>query len=230
MCGSGRLRAAIVDYGMGNLFSVKHACEFAGMRAEVTADARQLLAADAVVLPRVGALGDAMEALRQRGLVAALREVAASGKPLMGVCLGMQLLMSESHEFGRHAGLGVIEGDVVRLPEARVDGRRVKVPNVGWQPVRAAGAAAGEPVPAWSGSPLATIKNGSFLYFVHSYVTQPADAGLALSTTPFADGEFCSSLARGNVFACQFHPERSGAAGLGIYQAFAAAASRSTAQ
>src|SRR5260221_10044127 len=168
MCGSGRLRAAIVDYGMGNLFSVKHACEFAGMRAEVTADARQLLAADAVVLPGVGALGDAMEALRQRGLVAALREVAASGKPLMGVCLGMQLLMSESHEFGRHAGLGVIEGDVVRLPEARVDGRRVKVPNVGWQPVRAAGAAAGRPGAGWARAPLGQGTKGASPVFVHS--------------------------------------------------------------
>src|SRR5260221_7532933 len=176
MCGSGRLRAAIVDYGMGNLFSVKHACEFAGMRAEVTADARQLLAADAVVLPRVGALRDAMEALRQRGLVAALREVAASGKTLMGVCLGMQLLMSESHEFRRHAGLGVIEGDVVRLPEARVDGRRVKVPNVGWQPVRAAGAAAGGPGPAWSGSPPGGVKDGGFPHFFPCLGTQTAAA------------------------------------------------------
>src|SRR5260221_10497577 len=181
MCGSGRLRAAIVDYGMGNLFSVKHACEFAGMRAEVTADARAVLAVDAVVLPGVGALGDAMEALRQRGLVAALREVAASGKPLMGVCLGMQLLMSESREFGRHAGLGVIEGDVVRLPEARVDGRRVKVPNVGWQPVRAAGAAAGEPAPALSRPPLATVTKSGFPYFLPSHCPPPAAPRRALS-------------------------------------------------
>lgn len=196
------------------------------MDAEVTADRHLILGAAAVILPGVGALGGAMESLRQRDLIGVLRDAAASGKPLIGICLGMQLLMTESHEFGRHKGLGIIEGEVTRLPETRDAGRPLKVPNVGWSRISSPQARLGEPVPGWSGSMIAAVPNGSFMYFVHSYVARPRDSSFTLSTTSFGPAEFCSSFSRDNVFACQFHPERSGPAGLKVYETVAAAAGR----
>ena len=130
-------RVAIVDYGMGNLFSVKHACEQTGLRAIITSHKQEILGAGAVVLPGVGAFGVAMENLAQLDLVDCLREVAASEKILVGICLGMQLLMTESHEYGRHDGLGLIDGDVVRLPSIGEQGEPVTVPQVGWNQVHA---------------------------------------------------------------------------------------------
>src|SRR5205814_4019751 len=132
--------AAIVDYGLGNLYSVKHACERVGLRPLVTAAWREIVATPLVILPGVGAFGDAMDALRRLDLVAPLREIAASDQQLVGICLGMQLLMSESHEFGRHQGLGIIEGPVVRFANpvdivgegAERESRELKVPQVGW--------------------------------------------------------------------------------------------------
>ncbi|MBI3011685.1 MAG: imidazole glycerol phosphate synthase subunit HisH [Candidatus Omnitrophica bacterium] len=206
-------RVAIVDYGMGNLFSVQQACAQAGLAAAVTAEPQTVLETDAVILPGVGAFGDAMAELTRRDLVVPLRDAVASGKPLLGICLGMQLLMSESHEFGRHRGLNIIEGEVVRLPvSAEEPPRRVKVPEVGWNPVW--------PVreDAWVGSLLEGIPAGACMYFVHSYYVRPVDATLILSTTTYGPITYCSSLQFGNVFGCQFHPERSGPAGLKIYR------------
>lgn len=209
-------QVAIVDYGMGNLFSVKHACEHAGLSATITSSRDALLSASAVIVPGVGAFGDAMEALRARDLVPVLRDVADSGKPLLGICLGMQLLMAESHEFGVHRGLGIIPGDVVRLA-AGLDAHagRVTVPQVGWNRLRR------RPGAAWEGSPLQGLPDGAFMYFVHSFHVRPADASMVLSVTRYGSTEFCSSLRRGAVFACQFHPERSGPLGLQIYRTVA---------
>src|SRR5262245_2188249 len=128
---SSRPAVAIVDYGMGNLFSVKQACEHVGMDASITADARVVAGASAVIGPGVGAFRDAMATLKRHDLVSVIRDTAASGKPLVGICLGMQLLMTESHEFGTHRGLNIIEGDVVRL-DAVEQGRPLKVPHIGW--------------------------------------------------------------------------------------------------
>jgi glutamine amidotransferase len=211
----GRPRVAIVDYGLGNLFSVGRACEMAGLHAEITASAEKITGADGVILPGVGAFGDAMATLRRLDLVGVLQDLAASSTPLMGICLGVQLLMTESQEFGRHQGLGVIAGQVVRLPRPTDRGRTLKVPQVGWNRI----APAGRP---WDGTPLGNTAPGSYMYFVHSYVVQPEDPGVALSVTRYGDVEFCSSLASRNIFACQFHPERSGAAGLAVYSTWAA--------
>jgi glutamine amidotransferase len=208
-----RARVAIVDYGMGNLFSVQQACAQAGLEAVIAGETAGLLEADAVILPGVGAFGDAMETLRRLDLIDALKEVATSGKPLVGICLGMQLLMTESTEFGRHRGLGIIPADVVRLHvSADALPRRLKVPEVGWNPVW--------PVreDAWVGSLLEGIPAGACMYFVHSYYVRPVDAALILSTTTYGPITYCSSLQFGNVFGCQFHPERSGPAGLTIYR------------
>jgi len=198
-------RVAIVDYGMGNLFSVQQALAHVGLEATITAEAGRLMSADAVILPGVGAFGDAMAELTRRDLVTPLREAVASGKPVVGICLGMQLLMSESLEFGRHRGLGFIEGDVVRLTGP-------KVPQVGWNRIWLVDRG------SWDGTLLEGLPEGAYFYFVHSFYVRPMEAALTLSTTRYGSVEFCSSLRRGNVFACQFHPERSGPAGLALYR------------
>lgn len=222
MCEASRPQVAIVDYGMGNLFSVKHACEHAGMEARITSCRQTLLAADAVILPGVGAFGDAMEVLAKLDLISVLQDVAASGKPLVGICLGMQLLMSESHEFGRHRGLGIIEGEVTRLVESLDGGRPLKVPHIGWNRIYAPTRPSEEGGdPRWNDSLLEGSSEGEFMYFVHSFYPQPVDARVILSTTRYGPMEFCSSLRRHNVFACQFHPERSGPQGLRIYHRLA---------
>ena len=207
---------AIVDYGMGNLFSVKRACEHAGLRADITNRPHAVAAADAVIVPGVGAFADAMSALQRLDLVRVLHDAAAAEQPLIGICLGMQLLMDESHEFGRHRGLGIIAGDVVRLPESSAGPRRLKVPHIGWNRVQAASSR------DWSGSLFGGWQDGEYMYFVHSYYVRPQDASLVWSTTTYGTTAFCSGLRRGHITACQFHPERSGAVGLRFYANLAA--------
>ena len=210
-------RVAIVDYGMGNLFSVKHAFEQVGMPAFVTSSREDVLNADAVVLPGVGAFGDAMRALDELDLVGPLRDVAASEKVLVGICLGMQLLMTESLEFGTHRGLGVFDGPVVRLNPLSDAGHSLKVPHVGWSRIYASDELHRDGA-GWEASPLSGVADGEYMYFVHSYYPVPEDPGVATSYSRYGDVEFCSSIWRGNVFACQFHPERSGPQGLNIYR------------
>ncbi len=201
---------AVVDYGLGNLFSVKHACEYAGMQAIVTSSSNEIKAADAVILPGVGAFGEAMKSLEALGLVSVLKSIAVSSKPLVGICLGMQLLMTESFEFGRHKGLGIIEGSVACFNAPR-DGERVlKIPQVGWNRIH--------PTRSWQDSLLGGLEDGTFMYFVHSYTVQPKDPQVVFSRSSYGDNEFCSSLGKGSLFACQFHPEKSGVKGLELYK------------
>lgn len=219
-----RPQVAIVDYGMGNLFSVKHACEQAGMRATITTSRQEIRSADAVILPGVGAFGDAMHALEHLDLAGVLRDIAGTRKPLVGICLGMQLLMTVSYEFGRHQGLGIIAGEVVRLEDS-VDGvRKLKVPQVGWNRIHQTTHS------AWEQSLLKSVEDREFMYFVHSFYVKPGDSSLVLSMSKYGPVEFCSSLHRDNVFACQFHPERSGPSGIRIYQNLAAHITRSKIQ
>lgn len=207
-------RVAIVDHGLGNLFSVAHACRAVGLSAAITADRGEIERADAVILPGVGAFGDAMATLRRLDLVSPLRDLVAAGRPLVGICLGVQLLMSESCEFGRHEGLGVVPGRVVRLANPREGGRALKVPQVGWNRIARPD---GSLPDHWAGTLLDGVRDGEFMYFVHSFVVVPEDASVVLSTTAYGDVEFCSSVSSGSIFACQFHPERSGRRGLDIY-------------
>ena len=205
---------AIVDYGLGNLFSVRNACERVGLSPFVTKDRREFEKADAVFLPGVGAFGDAMAELRRLDLVAALRDVAARGTPFVGICLGQQLLMSESHEFGTHKGLGLIEGPVVRFDNPKEGEKVLKIPQVGWNQIAPRDGDAA----SWIGSPLEGIEPGCYQYFVHSFHVQPVDPAMALSLTSYGHIEFASSLQKGNVVSFQFHPERSGPQGLKIYE------------
>ena len=211
------LEVAIVDYGLGNLYSVKHACTQVGLRARITSDPSEVLTADAAVLPGVGAFGDAMATLRRLDLAGALRDFVATGKPFLGVCLGLQLLMRESEEFGCHQGLGIIDGTVVRFASPTLAGRRLKVPHISWNGIyRAAVSTRG--TDPWSATLLRDVADGEPMYFVHSYFVKPADPATLLSTSSYGDVDFCSALQHRNITACQFHPERSGPRGLQVYR------------
>lgn len=204
---------AILDYGLGNLFSIEQACAFVGLNSVITNSKKDISRANAVILPGVGAYGDAMLTLHRLDLVNVLLDVAQSPKPLVGICLGLQLLMTESYEFGRHKGLGIIEGPVVRFDAPKEKERMLKVPQIGWnrvyQPAN---------VSRWPGTLLDSVDEGEYMYFVHSYICQPQNSNMILSTSSYGHIEFCSSIQIGNVFACQFHPERSGLGGMKIYQ------------
>ena len=224
-------KVAIVDYGMGNLFSVKLACESVGLYAVMTSSKQEVLSADAVILPGVGAYGDAMRTLRTLGLMTALQSFVSSGKPLMGICLGIQLLMTEGYEFGRHEGLGIIRGQVVPFDHpVEASGKALKVPQVGWNRIYGVQGNS-HPIStdkasdnSWSNSLLSGLTNGEYMYFVHSFYVKPEDSEAVLSISRYGHIEFCSSLRYGNIFACQFHPERSGPQGLRIYRNLAASA------
>jgi glutamine amidotransferase len=191
---------------LGNLFSIRQACHVAGVHAELTSDRAAVMSACLVILPGVGAFADAMQALRRRDLVGPLRDYAASGRHLFGICLGMQLLMDESYEFGTHAGLGLVAGSVERLPARK----GLKVPQIGWSQVR------GDPQ-AWVRTPLAGIDSGRYFYFVHSYHVVPNEPGTIVASSRFGDMDYCSAIRSGSIFGVQFHPERSGPGGLAVY-------------
>ncbi|MDE3017627.1 MAG: imidazole glycerol phosphate synthase subunit HisH [Nitrospirota bacterium] len=206
---------AIIDYGMGNLRSVQKAFEAVGHQAIVTRDARAIGDASHVVLPGVGAFGDCMENLDRYGLIEPVRRAVQSGKPFLGICLGLQLLFTESEEFGRHPGLDLIPGKVRRFTSGseEVPDRtmaHLKVPHMGWNDVRVTRTA----------PPLRGIESGAYLYFVHSYYVEPQDNGVACTMTDYGRS-FVSSVWRDNVFACQFHPEKSQSLGLRIIRNFA---------
>jgi glutamine amidotransferase len=233
-------QVAIVDYGMGNLFSVKQACEYVGLMPVITSSQQEVEQSEAVILPGVGAFGDAMDTLDRLDLVEVLRDVADSPKPLLGICLGMQLLMSESNEFGKRSGMRIIEGEVTRLQTSVEGPRQIKVPQVGWNRICIPGQGPDQTdtedaivpdaiVPEWKSPLFNGLPNREYMYFVHSFYAQPTDADVIVSTTQYGPTKFCSSLRRNNVYGCQFHPERSGPRGLHIYRNLAQLVTTATA-
>lgn len=202
-----------MDYGLGNLFSIKHACKRVGMQPIITSTREEILNADAVILPGVGAFGDAMSSLKKLDLIEPLEEVVASYKPLIGICLGMQLLLSQSYEFGIHEGLGFVDGSVFKI-ENHYKHNKLKVPHVGWNRIFRNNFHNDD----LSNLLFKGINDGEFMYFVHSFYVIPKDLEIILTTSHYGDIEFCSSLRYRNIFAFQFHPERSGLAGLEIYK------------
>ena len=198
---------AIVDYGVGNLFSLKCSLRAIGQKAVVTADPQQIRSADRVILPGVGAFGDAADRLARSGLGAVVKQAAAAGKPLMGICLGMQLLFEESCEFGDHRGLGLIPGRVRPIQEAIPAG--LKVPHMGWNAL----------IVKKTGDPLLRyIHDGDCVYFVHSFYA--SDCAKSTVATCEYDAELTALVRNKNVCGCQFHPEKSGNVGLNILRAF----------
>lgn len=197
---------AIIDYQMGNLRSVQKGFEKVGHAAEITSDPRQLAQADRLVLPGVGAFGDAIAELRARGLIEPIRDAVAAGKPFLGICLGLQLLFDVGYEGGEFEGLGILRGKVVRfdLPH------EFKVPHMGWNEGRFV-----RPAPILKGIP-----DGSHFYFVHSYYVVPEDPSVMAVETTYGH-PFCAMAWRDNLFATQFHPEKSQANGLQLLKNFA---------
>jgi len=210
---------AIVDYGMGNLRSVQKAFEKIGVTARIVSSPRDLERARGIVLPGVGAFGQAMNNLRAIGWEIALRQAVARDVPLLGICLGMQLLFESSEEMGQHAGLGILRGAVKRF-----DGT-LKVPQMGWNQLHIVGA---KNVGAKNVSPLLRdIPDGSYAFFVHSYYCAPRDESVILATTDYGI-EFASVVGQGNVFGAQFHPEKSQSVGLKMLENFARIVKRET--
>ncbi|MHB8155173.1 MAG: imidazole glycerol phosphate synthase subunit HisH [Candidatus Omnitrophota bacterium] len=211
-------KVSIIDYGMGNLFSVKQACEHAGINALVTADKSIIESSDALILPGVGAFGDAMSFLEKLDLISSIKNFISTGKPFLGICLGLQLLMDESEEFGVHKGLGIIPGKVIKFPEQDNDGSRNKIPQVGWNRIIKNPSL---PRGGWANTPLRDIKDGEFMYFVHSFYVVPVQKESVLSLTRYGQTEYCSSFLFRNIFAVQFHPEKSSLEGIKIYRNWA---------
>ena len=195
---------AIIDYDAGNIKSVEKALKFLGQEVEITRDRKRILAADKVILPGVGAFGDAMDKLRQYGLVDVIREVAASGTPFLGICLGLQLLFERSDEAPGACGLGILKGEILKIPEKE----GLKIPHMGWNSLE---------FPR-KGRLFRGLEENPYVYFVHSYYADCIPE--AVIATAEYGGELTAAVAWNNVFGCQFHPEKSGKVGLSILKAF----------
>ena len=201
----------IIDYGMGNLRSAQKSFEKVGLPARLSSDPEVVARADKLVLPGVGAFRDCIGNLRGGGFAEPILAHVAAGRPLLGICVGLQLPFSESEEFGRHEGLGIIPGKVVRFPAGmREGGEELKVPHMGWNTLSIR-----RPAPILTG-----IAEQSFVYFVHSYYAVPDDPQVIAAETTYGDVTFCASVWKDNVMATQFHPEKSQAVGLEIVRNF----------
>lgn len=238
------MTVTVIDYGLSNLLSVRRALEHVGASVQIADTPEALAGVGALVLPGVGAFGDGMAA---RGLAVPLRDAAADGVPLLGICLGMQMLFEESDEFGRHPGLALLPGRVERLPDTAADGQPLRVPHVGWGPLlppagreefggaaeaaksagdtgatvsaAAAGPAGGAGSTRAAGA-LAGVLPGQECYFVHSYEAKPALAETRLADTLYGGRRVAAAVGRGQILGCQFHPEKSGPVGLAILAGF----------
>ncbi len=208
-------RVTVVDYGLGNLFSIRRALAYIGVRVEITSSTEVIRQAEWLILPGVGSFGDGMQQLRTRGLIEPILQFAQSGRPLLGICLGMQLLFSASEEFGLHEGLGLIKGNVAQLHNADPTGRRVKVPHVGWSELIRP-----RSLTDWGSTILEGPLEGDAMYFIHSYVPYPENESVIIAQINYGGYLYCAAIEQGNVIGCQFHPEKSGKAGLHLLRNF----------
>jgi glutamine amidotransferase len=205
----------VIDYGVGNLLSVQRGLEYCGAKVILTADPEKILAAKRVVLPGVGAFSNAMQSLENLGLVAVIRELAQCKIPLLGICLGMQLLLEESEEFGLTAGLGVIPGRVVAVPDSTLSGTAQKIPHIGWGALETCDVGAG-----WQDSLLQDNHPGEAAYFVHSFMAVPTDSAHRIADCLYGGHKIAATISRDKITGCQFHPEKSGEVGLKILRRF----------
>lgn len=204
-------KITIIDYGVGNLSSLKRAFAFCGADAFISEDVGEILSSDAAVLPGVGSFEAGMRGLKLRGLVDAVKEMAAADKPMLGICLGAQLMLSKGYEFGEFEGLGIMSGKVVRFPELK---ENEKIPQIGWNGVSAPKGR------SWENSILGNLPENFSVYFVHSYILAPDLPENIFGLTAYGGQEFCSIMKKGNIYASQFHPEKSGEVGLAILRNF----------
>ncbi|WP_439544146.1 imidazole glycerol phosphate synthase subunit HisH [Hyphomicrobium sp.] len=207
----------VVDYGIGNVFSVCNALRKIGCEPELTGDLTRVRLADRVILPGVGAFARAMDALERRGLTYALQDFVATGRPFLGICIGMQLLMDRSSEFGDTLGLGLIPGSVERISARGPFGQQRRVPHVGWAVIEPSGGSSDQ---RWRKTALEGAND--YVYFVHSYHCQPADPSHRIAHVDYDGVEVTAAIRRDNITGLQFHPERSGRAGHRILEQFIA--------
>ncbi|MCR5388262.1 MAG: imidazole glycerol phosphate synthase subunit HisH [Lachnospiraceae bacterium] len=199
---------AIIDYDAGNLMSVKKALDAVGAENVITRNEKEILSADKVILPGVGAFGAAMDQLKSYNLIKTIKEAVALGSPLLGICLGLQLMFEGSEESEGVEGLNLLPGKIVRFPDDTAD----KIPQIGWNDLSYPN----------KGKLFAGIDEHSYVYFVHSYYLKAADSGIVVATTDYAGVNVHASVEKDNIFACQFHPEKSSSVGLQILRNFAA--------
>jgi glutamine amidotransferase len=209
------INVTLVDYGIGNLYSVRRALEVCGAVVNESSDPVTLEHAERLVLPGVGAFADGIRELHERGLIDPLRRYAASGRPLLGICLGMQLLASYSDEFGHHAGLNIIPGKVVPIPAQTKDGQTQKTPHIGWENLLKPSL-----IDNWESSIFDTTHENTSVYLVHSFFVIPDNPSHNLVEYEYGGHRLCAAINQGNVFGTQFHPEKSGQAGLEILSRF----------
>lgn len=203
----------IVDYGLGNLFSIAQACKNVGINARISSFSNDIEEAKAIILPGVGAFGNAINKLNKLDLVAPIKDFVQSNKPVLGVCLGMQLLFDESEEFGMSKGLGIIPGVIKKFPKQQ-NGIKNKIPQINWNTIHSSRK------DSWNGTLLDNVKEGEYMYFVHSYYAVPMHKENILTETRYNNFNYCSAVNHNNVYAMQFHPEKSGIEGLKIYKNF----------
>jgi glutamine amidotransferase len=208
-------KVVVVDYGIGNLLSVSRAFAHCGADVTVTGDHNLVSNADRLVVPGVGAFGNCMEDLKSRGLIEPIKTAALSGRPFLGICVGMQMMLDSSDEFGFHEGLGLIPGRIKTISAEKADGGTRKIPHIGWNRLRV-------PVGGhdWRGSILDGVGDGDYVYFVHSYSAHPSESQNNLAISDYDGHEVSAAIAEGAMFGCQFHPEKSGPVGLEIVANF----------
>ena len=206
-------KVIIIDYKLGNLFSVKQACDAVGIESKISSDIDEIINADGLILPGVGAFNEAMKNLNNLGLSSAINKSVSKKIPLFGICLGLQLLFTESEEFGTGQGLDLISGTIKKFPKS-FKGNKIKVPHVAWNEIL-------NKKINWNNTPFLDLKNNQYMYFVHSYYVDPSENSCVLSETNYNGIPFCSSIIKNNIFATQFHPEKSGEKGLKIYKNWA---------
>jgi glutamine amidotransferase len=205
----------IIDYDCGYLFSIQRALTELGVPSTISRDSATIAKADKVILPGVGAFGLGMENIRNYGLLNVLEDFVASGKPVLGICLGMQLLMRESYEFGHNLGLNWIEGQVTKLKHEQLGDEPVKIPHIGWSPLEFDPSFSDEPNGVFQG-----LNNGTYMYFLHSFFVTADDPRHSIATTTYGANKFCSVCRKENIVGVQFHPEISGPSGLRLLQNF----------
>ncbi len=205
----------IVDYGMGNLLSVKRGLEAVGADVLISSEEKEIVSAERLVLPGVGAFGDGMSELRQRELIEPIHAFVAEGRPLFGICLGMQMLLEGSDEFGDHMGLGCIPGFVRRIPSIDKGERVRKIPHIGWNSLIRNKAEL-----AWDNTILKSVNEDQAFYFVHSYMAVPDDPDHLMAVCEYEGLNVAAVVCKNNVVGCQFHPEKSGPPGLAILSEF----------
>jgi glutamine amidotransferase len=205
----------VIDYGIGNLLNVLRALEHCGASVRVVQQATaQDLEAERLVLPGVGAFGDGMAELKARGFDELVRRFADTGRPFLGICVGLQMMFDAGEEMGEHQGLGLLPGRVQAVPATAVDGTPQRIPHIGWRPLL--------PAADWAGTILDQVAPGERAYFVHSFAAVPANPAVRLADVDYGGHKLCAAVHRDNLYGCQFHPERSAHAGLAMLERFLA--------